>query len=542
MRARPHHAYAAVACAALATLVLAATAHATTIVPMRTRDLVASSIAAVRGTVTRIETGADPDTGAIHTYVSIEPSQRLFGALPAGPLVLREIGGHIDGREQWVFGGPEYEVGESVVVFLSSHPDGSLRTASLGLGKYRLEERAGETLAVRKLGPGVAVLDPRSGARRSDAADHVIALPRLLSRMRSAVAAGMARKIAPVLRRPPELARVRLESRPSFLLLNPFSRWFESDTGTPIGYAVDISGDVGLGALISRAAVGAGMARWTSLPSPIELVDSGDATPQPFVGCPDSNRIVFNDPFGELDTPMNCRGVLAIGGFCNNDERMTVNGTVFRRIITGKITFNDGWVNCAIWTPCNFSEIATHELGHTIGLGHSDVENATMAALAHFDGRCSTLDADDEAAIEFVYPIPPTETPTPTWTETPLPTSTATSTGTVTHTATPSATPSRTFTASRTLTASRTPTPTRTRVPTRTRTSSVTVTPSLTPTASVTHTATPSRTPSTTATASSTPTATPRARPNDWLDTLLRAVDRLGTPSPGSSAAETLGQ
>ena len=71
-----------------------------------------------------------------------------------------------------------------------------------------------------------------------------------------------------------------------------------------------------------------------------------------------------------------------------------------------------------------------------------------MAQLAHFDGRCSGLEADDEAAIEFVYPLPPTATPTPTWTPTPPPTATETSTGTVTKTPTVTLTPSRTRTAS----------------------------------------------------------------------------------------------
>src|SRR4030095_7156017 len=233
----------------------------------------------------------------------------------------------VGGQEEWVFGGPQYEVGDSLLVFLSRHPDGSLRTTSLALGKYRIEEGGGRMHARRQLGAGVAVLDPRTGALRSDGGDDVVGVAQLLRRMRSAVSAGALRQVAPSRSRPPEYARLRLESRPSFVLLNPFSRWFEVDIGSPINYAIDTTGDAGLGLLISRAAVNAGMGRWTSLPSLIELHDTGDTGPAPFVGCPGDNRIVFNDPFGELDNPVGCRGILEIGGFCNSAHNVTIHGT-----------------------------------------------------------------------------------------------------------------------------------------------------------------------------------------------------------------------
>jgi len=566
MKPRPRHAR-VLLCGAVASLVATSPAWATTLVPMGARALVASSVGAVRGRVTQIETGADPVSGAIYTYVTIAPTERVFGDLPDGPLVLRELGGRSAGRAQWLFGSPEYRLGESVLVFLSRHRDGALRTTGLALGKYRLDDRG---RAVRRFGANVAVFDRRTGLVRDHPADEVVKLPTLLAGVRAALQEGArpATTTAPVVGRPAEYERIALEPRAAFVLFNPLVRWFEPDDGQPIGYLIDATGDATLGPDVSRQAVHEGMAVWSAVPNAsIELQDVGDSVPAPFAGCPDENRIVFNDPFGELDPPKECEGVLGIGGVCDADETRVVNGKTFRRIISGKVTFNDGWGDCPMWTACNFAEIATHELGHSVGIGHSTVMSATMATRAHFDGRCAGLTDDDRAALAFMYPLPPTPSATPTVTgvptptPTPPPTATVTSTGTVTRTPSITQTPTRTLSPSRTRVPTRTRTPTVTTTPTRTltptRTPSVTRTPvatatfspSATPTVSRTRTAsatatasrsaTPSASPrpSATATASAsptnttnpsvTPTPSPVPRPGDWLDALISALRRL---------------
>lgn len=476
-------------------------ANGSTFVMMDEAQLAARSLAAVRGTVTAIESSYDRASAGIHTYVHIAPSEVVFGALPAGEIVLRETGGSAGGTSEWLYGSAEYRVGEEVLVFLSAAADGALHTTAMAMGKFSLtRDAAGMVTATRTLGEGASLWNPDTGELAEHPGPEVYRLDGVRAAVREAVAA-WPRKSVQAPRRvrlvPAELTQVRLsEPRQAFTYLSTPSRWFEPDDAAPISFLIDASGDPGLGPVTSRAAINDAFAAWTAAAgSALTLVDGGTlAAPASFAGCSGGNRIVFNDPFDEITDPTNCGGVLAIGGFCASSETRTVNGTSFRRIRVGKVTFNNGWSYCAGWNRCNLSEVATHEIGHTLGFGHATDVNATMYASAHFDGRCASLRGDDLAALTFVYPNGASPTPSPT----PSP-----------------APPSPTLTATR-------PPPTATRTRTWTPTvPAATATPTLSPsrTATFTVAAPPASTPTTAAasatvaaTASQTPTRTARPR------------------------------
>ena len=97
------------------------------------------------------------------------------------------------------------------------------------------------------------------------------------------------------------------------------------------------------------------------------------------------------------------QGVLALGGLSWTGETTIINGTVFRRATMGFISFNP-FASCNFGNNCNVKEITTHELGHAIGLGHSEFFDATMWSIAHFDGRCASVRADDVNGALFMYP------------------------------------------------------------------------------------------------------------------------------------------
>ncbi len=457
-------------------------ARGTTFVLMDEETLLRSSEAVLVGTVTAIEAGADAD-GMIHTYVHVQPERVIKGALGPDEVVLREPGGSAGEVEQRVYGAPEFWVGERSLVFVSRNPDGTLQTNSLAMGKYSVGvNAAGQATAVRDFGEGASVLNPATG--------ELVAAPRqaqrwlpLLRRLR-ALAHAERRARAPLLPLsavPSELSGMPTQFQEAYTLLGtPPARWFEPDSGQAVTYLIDATGDATLGFAASQAAADGGLGAWTNVATAgLVLQDGGTTAPGPFAQC-SINRIVFNDPNQEITDPVNCGGVLAMGGYCATNNTKVVNGTTFAQIVTGKLTFNNGWGGCALWTPCNVAEVMTHELGHTIGLGHSSDSTATMYAYAHFDGRCASLRSDDMAGVSFIYPLPGAKvsTPTATLVRTPTRTPTATRTAMPTSTATPLFSPTRVQTP--------TPSPTRTATPvvspTATRTWTPTLAPTLTPT------------------------------------------------------------
>ena len=477
-----------------------ASAQATTFVPLNDDTLFDASDIVLTGTVSAIEASSRGPDEPIFTYIHVEPDRALKGMDSLAPLVLREPGGVVGARREWLYGAPEFRVGERVLLFLSRNSDGTLQTQSLSMGKFTLGvDSSGFTTATRDFGQGAGILDPDSG-RLTEAQPETRRYLRLLKRLRTR---HLAERRAARFREdptapgihlvPPELLEAPTEVQESFTFLGNPSRWFEPDCGLPVNYLVDANGDATLGFATSRAAADAALAAWTDLPtSSIDLRDAGTIAPTTFGGC-GTNRILFNDPFNEITDPVGCGGILAYGGFCTGfgnpcspPTSSVVNGTSFNRIVTGKIMMNNGWGACRAWTPCNVEEVLTHELGHTIGFGHSTDSTATLYSSAHFDGRCASLRSDDVAAANAAYPLRSPAAPAATPTRTPTRTVTRTPTVTATHTPAPTST-----VAPPSATASNTVPPTLTKTPAPYVSPTATVPPTATRTPSITPTATP---------------------------------------------------
>ena len=384
------------AVALVATLVAALPAAATVVVPVAEADLVAQSSAVVLGRVTAIESHAD--RGRIYTNVTLSIDETLKGdSVPS--LTVRLLGGQVGDYAAWIEGSPEFRRGERVLVFVTAHRDGTARVAHFYQGKFSIvRDASGEDMAVRETPAGVRL--PSGAAAPATA-------PQRLRRFRDAIrahvhaqAAGRGRPLTSAT----APATASSQANDTFALLGSPSRWFEADAGQPVRMLTNGSGEpLAPGSGFSQ--IRDALAAWSGVAGSSFRYDDGGLTSAGGFRNDGVNAISFRDPLGDMDPPVNCTGTLAYGGYFRSGEARVLNGQSFYRIIEGDVVFADGWNGCGFYeTYANLAEVATHELGHVLGLDHPTDTDATMYAYAHFDGRGASLHASDLAGLRYLYP------------------------------------------------------------------------------------------------------------------------------------------
>jgi hypothetical protein len=342
---------------------------------------------------------------AIYTISTLAVLEDFTGQ-PGDVIEVWELGGVIGNERLYVGGAVNYVVGREVVVCLERGPLG-YRSIAMGFSKFDVASRAG----------GAALL------RRSMGSTHVVggqpaSRERTLDEFRQIAAAATghpSRRIAQAA----APAESNVEQPYTFFGNGNGVRWIEADSGTPISWyrntsaAPPVSGN-------GVSEIQTALSAWTAPPSASITLQYAGTTSQslpkgPWTGLPSSGIgvITFEDPQNELSGL-----TLAIaGGFVTAGAGGTVGGVTFDAFVTAYVIFqNAADLDPEFKVTLGFSRVLEHEIGHGIGLGHTDDDFFVIEPEANImNSSCCydetpvppALGPDDLAGVTFIYPDGP---------------------------------------------------------------------------------------------------------------------------------------
>ena len=403
-------------------LAVAHSALATTAIISSDDDMVIGARAILRGKVVAIESSFDEQNSRIYTYITVKVREVLKGQIAERRIVLKELGGQVGDRTSVIYGNPQFKKGEKVLLYLDTWADGSLRTYQMFLGKFNIvsDPTTGNEIAVRSSpDENTTVLKHQlHGHSAPGQSTERQTLSRYIRMVRNRLAANWERSVQfeaeayankPLLAEPTEYGSIagKGDISPDFSFLGPF-RFFEPDSGQPVSVRLnpDPSSEPGVPQVtLNSADVAAAGNAWSNVSGCALQMSYGGPLDQCYIssGTP-AVHVVSNNCDGRNGPSPGCAGILAWGGVSQTGAlTRTINGTTFRQTIQGFVSMNP-WAACSFGVSCNVREILTHEIGHALGLGHSQFSDATMAAFAHFDGRCASIRTDDADGIRAIYP------------------------------------------------------------------------------------------------------------------------------------------
>jgi hypothetical protein len=381
--------------------------RASTVIFRTDAQLVALSERVVHGRVVgQRTTRGGPQGLRIYTVTTLQIVEDLTG-VDGDTVEVWELGGVLGDEFLYVGGAVQYRIGEEVLVMLERGPQG-LRSVAMGFSTFDvLPEINGERRLRRNLRDTVVV----GGAVSREPS---------LSELRSLTTNVTGRPSR--LGRAPRVGEELQSVEQPFTLLggSPGWRWIQADSATPVTWYKNTSAPNPLVSGDAVSEIQTSLGAWTTPASASIILQYGGTTVQsvpegPWTGLPAASAVItFEDPDNEISG-----SVLAIGGGngFGGGAGGTVNGVAFNGFSRGYVIFqNAADLSPSFRQSLNFTRVLTHEIGHAIGLGHTQTDGSVANATSNimYPSCCAAatptppaIGPDDLAGLNFIYPSGP---------------------------------------------------------------------------------------------------------------------------------------
>ena len=373
-------------------------------------ELIIGARAIVSGEVVEISTAVQ--NGIVFSYIRLQVAEVWKGEIRQSDIVLKQPGGEAGDLGTLIYGMPRFEVGKRVLVYLDTWADGALRVHQWFLGKYDITEDQvnRQTRVAREQSESLHVLKQEGTvATLTDSLDSYREMVKRLlkqNRKRARAFEQATYGDTPILAEPIEFASLHTGGQvvPQWVSLNPSRppRWFEADSNQSVTFYVN-----GDGAPVNTVVddVAQALNAWSQQSGANIRLNVSTTSGCGMQSTDGQNTIFFNNCDNYFSASPGCSGVLGVGGIIRYtpSQSKTVGGMTFYKAVEANVSINP-YALCQFRNRCDLIEVLTHEIGHALGLGHSDNPEATMYSYAQFDNRCSTMFGDDLEGIRYLYP------------------------------------------------------------------------------------------------------------------------------------------